>query len=408
MVFPAPSLQEAYIQQHLDEIDPTTVGTSEAQKTILGAVPQDATSEAFDFRRKSMMSMHRRTKTRAENLFSLAMDFGDLHKDSTRNASIKEGGDIGAYIDEGVTSADKLARHGAVLLNRRRLESAASVRMQSLEEASQESLDDQRSDIAAGESDAAAKKSDATGPDLEAQRGDQSTKNHNTASSTGGSDIHSRHKKQRKTNFLKRTNNRVIANYKDFEDWLVHAKGGYREYIKVGLFYFIIPLTGAAAVCYYIAGNPPCGTTSQCVSKLEQNRFYSIDADSVVERFPILGTAANVASNVTASGNSTSARNQPKVSVDELRGLLETAAISWWLLFVVRQIITFSLAHLIQAILVEYLALRSKVCVVMFGPFVTLFLVQSKGWPLLMFLWALLDFLLLYGKTRLAAHWCVF
>ena len=77
----------------------------------------------------------------------------------------------------------------------------------------------------------------------------------------------------------------------------------------------------------------------------------------------------------------------------------------WWLLFVVRQIITFSLSHLAQAILVEYLALRSKVSVVLLGPFVTLFLVQSKGWPMLTFLWALGDFLLLYGDWPLAAHW---
>lgn len=82
------------------------------------------------------------------------------------------------------------------------------------------------------------------------------------------------------------------------------------------------------------------------------------------------------------------------------------ASVSWWLLFFgVRQAITFSLALGIQSILIDFLSLSSKIVLKVFGPLITLFVVQSKGWPFVFFCWSILDFCSLYGDSRFAAHW---
>jgi hypothetical protein len=126
-----------------------------------------------------------------------------------------------------------------------------------------------------------------------------------------------------------------------------------------------------SAILFYLAGNPPCGLTRQCIEKndLEEG------------------------SNVTL------------LDTSELAGLLVSASASWWLLFIVRQLITLTMAKATQAFLVDYLALRSRWIVWMLGPFVTLFMVQSKGWPLQLFFWGVYDFAFLYGSAPWAQHW---
>jgi hypothetical protein len=84
----------------------------------------------------------------------------------------------------------------------------------------------------------------------------------------------------------------------------------------------------------------------------------------------------------------------------------DNASVSWWLLFLgVRQVITFSLALGIQSIVIDFLSLNSKVILKVFGPLLTLFLVQSKGWPFIFFCWSILDLCSLYGDGPFAAHW---
>ena len=347
---------------------------------------------------------HRRNKSTAEDLFSLAEDFENLEqknpvRKNSGDATNLKAGEIGNFIDEGLSSADKLARHGALLVKRHRLNSTPDAA-----DEDEEGVGADIKSFGSGEvSPAKSKKTDTAGPDLE-QGAVEMEKNDEGRAKNG-----SINQGSRKSNFFRRANNRVLANYKDFEDWLIHTKGGYKVYIRVALFYMIIPLTGVAAILHYILGNPPCGTTEQCVSALEADKFDSLSdsAGAIVSNFPILAMSPNgtLVSNATMADSSIPKDEEPKVDLESLRGLLETASIAWWLLFAVRQIITFSLANMVQAILIEYLALRSKVCVVLFGPFVTLFLVQSKGWPMLLFLWALADFFLLYGDWKIAAHW---
>lgn len=124
-------------------------------------------------------------------------------------------------------------------------------------------------------------------------------------------------------------------------------------YLKVALLYLILPATGIAVILFYSpAGNPPTG----------------YDKDGTVRS--------------------------------------SSASASWWLLFVcVRQVITFSLAMATQLIVVDYLSIHVGGTLKVFGPWITLMIVQSKGWPFICFLWGVLDFCLLCGDGRFYDHW---
>jgi hypothetical protein len=75
------------------------------------------------------------------------------------------------------------------------------------------------------------------------------------------------------------------------------------------------------------------------------------------------------------------------------------------LLAQIRQAITFSLAKLMQALIVDFLCLGTRLTVKLFGNLFTLFIVQSKGWPFTLTVWALLDFGLIYGPAPFASQW---
>lgn len=84
-------------------------------------------------------------------------------------------------------------------------------------------------------------------------------------------------------------------------------------------------------------------------------------------------------------------------------------SVSWFILFLgVRQVITFNLAKLAEAFVIDYLALKTPSILYLFGKFWSLTIIQSKGWPSTLFFWALLDFLLLAGKNKFANHWLFF
>jgi hypothetical protein len=82
------------------------------------------------------------------------------------------------------------------------------------------------------------------------------------------------------------------------------------------------------------------------------------------------------------------------------------ASISWWLLFVCRQVVTFSLALAMQGLIIDFLALGTKVLIRVVGPVVTLLIVQSKGWPFICLFWSIFNFAMLSGPGKFAAHWC--
>ena len=81
------------------------------------------------------------------------------------------------------------------------------------------------------------------------------------------------------------------------------------------------------------------------------------------------------------------------------------SALSWWLIFMTRQLLTLQLAFATEYVLVEAIACRSPVAIKLFGPLMTLFAMQAKGWPFLMASWATWDLLLLHGDHAFAKNW---
>jgi len=81
------------------------------------------------------------------------------------------------------------------------------------------------------------------------------------------------------------------------------------------------------------------------------------------------------------------------------------SALSWWLIFVTRQMVTLQLAFATEYVLVEAIVCRSPVAIKLFGPAITLFAMQAKGWPFLMASWATYDLLLLHGGHPFAKNW---
>lgn len=153
----------------------------------------------------------------------------------------------------------------------------------------------------------------------------------------------------------------------DFAEWSKIGRRGAFRYIRNVTIFLLIPLLGAATVCYYAFDNPP-----PCDTKVV----------------------------VRTEGNSTQVTREEDCE--------ETISISYWLLFTVRQIVTFSLARLVQAILVDFICLRTRLAVRLLGAHLTLWTVQSRGWPFLSTWWGLLDLALVYGKYSFARHWLFF
>jgi hypothetical protein len=86
----------------------------------------------------------------------------------------------------------------------------------------------------------------------------------------------------------------------------------------------------------------------------------------------------------------------------------EKASVSWWLLFVVRQLTTMSVALGLQVFIIDFMCIGTRVMLQILGPLFTLLLVQSKGWPFVVFAWSILNFGLLYGDNAFVQHWGYF
>jgi len=82
------------------------------------------------------------------------------------------------------------------------------------------------------------------------------------------------------------------------------------------------------------------------------------------------------------------------------------ASYSWWILFIlVRQVITFTLAKVTQYLIIDVIAMKTFLVRCYLGPVITLFIIQSKGWPFLSITWSAWDFLLLFGDRKFCDHW---
>ena len=58
-----------------------------------------------------------------------------------------------------------------------------------------------------------------------------------------------------------------------------------------------------------------------------------------------------------------------------------------------------------EVITIDILALRTPLFVKVFGSFLTLMMVQARGWPYIVTFWALMDFCFMYGSYAFAQHW---
>ena len=86
----------------------------------------------------------------------------------------------------------------------------------------------------------------------------------------------------------------------------------------------------------------------------------------------------------------------------------QKASASWWLLFVTRQFILLGLAKVTEIFVIDFLCLGVKWASFLLGPFLTLFVVQSRGWPFLVTSWSIYAILLLHGDSNFSRHWLYF
>jgi hypothetical protein len=84
-------------------------------------------------------------------------------------------------------------------------------------------------------------------------------------------------------------------------------------------------------------------------------------------------------------------------------GEFAQSSISWWILFIgARQVCTLSLSKLTEVIVVDVMTLKSRTLRKLFGPWVSLLIIQARGWPYIVTFWAVWNFALLQGRHSFA------
>jgi hypothetical protein len=156
--------------------------------------------------------------------------------------------------------------------------------------------------------------------------------------------------------------------FKEFKELFDPYKSSVRFYIKVMVFYIMIPIIGVAAILFYLAGNPPYGILAN-------------------KGQPVNGTLINKDGEV----------------VDP-----DSYSVSWMLLFIARHLLTLALAKATELLLIDFLSIHCKSTVTIFGPWPTLFILQSKGWPFILWTWNIFNYALLFGSGPFNSHWLYF
>jgi hypothetical protein len=326
---------ESYIQRSLEEADPTKAGTSESQRSILSAVPDDIkhdfSSESEGRSERSIRSPqlikstsqstdpadntaygHRASLSTAEALFGLATDLKQMH----RQNRVRQSSTFNA-----TSQSDAFAQNAANIMSRIKKDNTDTGETASTPKVETPTAGGGKSKwnmvrqsvqvagaISAGtkkKSDEEVVDSDVDGDvDVEAGNGD----NWNEVM-PGGQDANSAFQR------MKRAKEQIKSDLNDFEDFLKFRKGNMISYIKFVLFCVIIPATGIAALLFYAVDNPPCGVARECL-------------------------AEEIARNMTlASLNITQEQKEGEFSALFNRENVSQASISWWLLFIfVRQV----------------------------------------------------------------------
>mmetsp|Transcript_3675 Transcript_3675/g.7531 ORF Transcript_3675/g.7531 Transcript_3675/m.7531 type:complete len:894 (-) Transcript_3675:382-3063(-) len=81
---------------------------------------------------------------------------------------------------------------------------------------------------------------------------------------------------------------------------------------------------------------------------------------------------------------------------------------SWWLDFIGRQLLMLELARFSQTVLIDRLLLTTKSVTNVLGPWLTVYCIQSKGWPFILTAWGFWDLVLLEGNSKFKEHWFSF
>ena len=155
-------------------------------------------------------------------------------------------------------------------------------------------------------------------------------------------------------NFFRKTMHAAKEDLNYLDHFFVAKKKTAYMYAKSVFVFLILPATAVAAILFYGLGNP------------------------------LMKTGADPKTNTLPS-------------------------ISWFILFLcVRQVITFSFAKVTETFIIDFLALKTPILMRMFGPLVTLLIVQSKGWPISLSLWAIYDLIMLSGDGPFPNHWAFY
>lgn len=399
---PLESEAEAYILRSLEETDPTMpVGHSDAQQTIIGPnVPVDASPGTFEYTtipNKTKKGHGRKNTSTAEDLFQLSNDLLELnqqHHTDTDRRNEDDGRDLAASIvlnhtiphpsilmkrtpnriatetskctlTDSPTNQAATSRWNQLKTNAQKASTSNSTRhinwsdtkktdgkmVAALDDAADTvSAEDRMNDDEDGD--------DRVGSDEQCDADElpvvsahsDSKRNDDIRASRSLSER--RKSREAASRFRKKTlprarKVRIKDQYKDFEEWFNVKRLSFYIYIKTILLYIILPATGIASILFYAAENPTVGYGKT----LQTDGSITSTVDAV----------ATLATQAPSQSNSTS------ISDMISPGLLK-ASWSWWVLFVfVRQLLTLSLSLATQALIIEYMILRSK----LFGTFRT-------------------------------------
>jgi len=171
-------------------------------------------------------------------------------------------------------------------------------------------------------------------------------------SSSQSDDTMKTKKKKRLSKWQRRRKGTAVTlkgDVKLFQNFLSSGKARVRQYVRRTILYGMIPALIAAFILYYFVENP--AICKEAVAK-------TIAAANKIKK----DAAAN------------------KAKTTEIVCAEQEASISWWCLFLVRQLVTLTMALATQAFVVDFLALGTRLFLRVLGPLLTLFIVKSKGW----------------------------
>ena len=253
----------------------------------------------------------------------------------------------------------------------------------------------------------------------------------------------------RKKKFLNvlRVKRRIAANLEIFKEFLEPHKERLRKSFKKITIYIMLPSLVMAIFLFYVFENPPTGyalapcyhtpigrpnrelqtsfeaTTTPKLDPIpignstdEQKALSQIAGESITPSpshsptmFPSYSPTISPSLSPTVFPRkleyTLSDRKNLELCIDEALSIEEASA-SWWFLFIgIRQVITFCLAVLIEIIVIDFCMFRTRLFPRLVGTELALAVGQSKGWPCILFFWAIIDRLLLFGKSSFARHW---